>query len=268
MDEVSVSPRPEVTDRQSKSWLVRATENITVAPKCRLIVMGRLQSEEEQSLPPLVIVQPAQIPIEGILRARRLSRIEASAQEPRGATSQDGHASTRACCAHVMLANFSAETLTIPKATILGVAEVSESVINRINAGSEVDTSRPEKPRMQKRNELLYRKLNHLTQEQRQQIEPVLLRYAHVFHDEENNEFKGTDVIEYEIPISDTRPIRRPPYRTPYALREEMRTQVQKMLDQGIIRESNSPWSAPANLFPKKIQMGSRDTDFAWILEL
>jgi len=41
MDEqVPVSPRPEVNNQQSKSWLVKAAENITVAPKCRQIVMG------------------------------------------------------------------------------------------------------------------------------------------------------------------------------------------------------------------------------------
>ena len=34
----------------------------------------------------------------------------------------------------------------------------------------------------------------------------------------------------------DTKPIRKPPYRTPYALRQEMKNQVQKMLDKGVIR--------------------------------
>jgi len=83
------------------------------------------------------------------------------------------------------------------------------------------------------------------------------MKYAHVFHDEENNEFKGTSVIDDEIPINNTRPIRRQPYRTSYALREEMGKQVQKMLDQGI-RESCSPWSAPAFLVPKRSPDGKR----------
>jgi hypothetical protein len=79
-----------------------------------------------------------------------------------------------------------------------------------------------------------------------------LVKYAHVFHDEELNNFKATNVVEYEIPVGDTPPIRRPPYRTPYALRDEMKTQVKKMLQQGVIRESDSPWSAPTILVPKK----------------
>jgi hypothetical protein len=54
------------------------------------------------------------------------------------------------------------------------------------------------------------------------------MKYAHVFHDEELNDFQATNVVEYEIPVGDTPPIRRPPYRTLYALRDEIRTQVEK----------------------------------------
>jgi len=40
------------------------------------------------------------------------------------------------------------------------------------------------------------------------------------------HDFKGTNVIEHEIPIGDARPIRGPQYRSPYALRQEMQAQV------------------------------------------
>jgi len=41
-----------------KSWLVKATVNMTVAPQCRQIVLGKLESEKGQP-PPLVSVEPA-----------------------------------------------------------------------------------------------------------------------------------------------------------------------------------------------------------------
>jgi hypothetical protein len=44
---------------------------------------------------------------------------------------------------------------------------------------------------------LLQGKLDHLSKEERELIEPILLEYSHVFHDEESNNFKGTDVIEH-----------------------------------------------------------------------
>ena len=44
--------------------------------------LGRLESEKEHNIPPLVCVEPAQIPIEGILPARALSRVKSGAHEP------------------------------------------------------------------------------------------------------------------------------------------------------------------------------------------
>jgi hypothetical protein len=95
-----------------------------------------------------------------------------------------------------------------------------------------------------------------------QLIEPVLLKYAHLFH-EQINDFKGTNVIEHEIPLNDTRPIRKLHYRVPYALREEMQTHVKNMLDRGVIRESRSRWSAPEILVPKKSLDGKPKFSFA-----
>jgi hypothetical protein len=79
----------------------------------------------------------------------------------------------------------------------------------------------------------------------------VLRKYVHIFHDKQRNDFKATDVVEHQIVLEDTKPIRRPPYRTPYVLRDEIKAQVENMLSKGVIRESTSPWSAPA-IIPKK----------------
>ena len=91
--------------------------------------------------------------------------------------------------AHVMLANFSSEILTFLKATFLGTEEeMSESVIDRKISRNGSESKRPTRPSRRKENEALYckllqGKLDHLTLKDRQQIGPVLLKYAHVFHD-------------------------------------------------------------------------------------
>ena len=74
---------------------------------------------------------------------------------------------------------------------------------------------------------MLHGKLDHLPTKERQLIEPVLLKYTHLFH-EQINYFQGTSVIENEIPLNDKRPIPKLQYRVPYALREEMQTQVKE----------------------------------------
>ena len=115
-----------------------------------------------------------------------------------------------------MLANFCSEILTIPKVTVLGIAEeISELVIDRINYRNKSDSQRPNRPLRQKKNEALYRKLfqgklDQFSLEVRQQIEPVLLKYAHVFHDEDTNDIKVANVIEHQLPVGDAQPIRRP----------------------------------------------------------
>ena len=120
-----------------------------------------------------------------------------------------------------MLANFRDEELTVPKATILRVAEeISESLVDKINSRSESNLTEHSKPPLKRKNEVLYNKLlkgklDHLTPEDTQHTETVMMKHAHIFHDEERNDFKGTTVIEHEIPIGDARRIRCPPYRTP-----------------------------------------------------
>jgi hypothetical protein len=78
------------------------------------------------------------------------------------------------------------------------------------------------------------------------------MKYEHVFHDENTNDFKGTKVTEHQVLVGDASPIRKPPYRTPFALRKEMQNQVDQMLKKGIIRSSTSTWSAPSLLVPKR----------------
>jgi hypothetical protein len=74
--------------------------------------------------------------------------------------------------------------------------------------------------------------------------------------------------MEHRIDTGVAKPIRRPPYRVPYALRKEMETQAKDMLEKDIIEQSSSPWSAPAILVPKRSLDGSPNRDFASIFEL
>ena len=277
MDEqVSASPRPEITMQESKSWLVRYTDYVTVAPRFRQIILGRLESEKEQKFRTLVCVEPAQIPIDGVLSVHGLSRVGSMANEPSRVTSEHDHtvAGARNSCAYVMVANFNNEELTIPKATVLGVAEeISEALLDMINAGNRSNLGSPTNQQRKRRNKALYQKLlqgklDHLSEKERKSIEPVLLEYAHVFHDKKTNDFKGTDVVELQILVGFAQPIRRLQHRVPCPQRGGMKAQVKKMLDMGVIRESNSPWSAPAIRVPMKARKGNQNLGFVSIFQL
>lgn len=139
MDEqIPARPTRGTDEQENSSWLVRVTENKTIAPRCRQIFSGRLETGQTLKHPPLVCVDPAQVPIEGIFIARGLSRVRPRADETSRVMSKDDHSGVRArnSCALVMMVNFSEEPLTIPKATFLGVAEeISENLVDRINQG-------------------------------------------------------------------------------------------------------------------------------------
>ena len=100
----------------------------------------------------------------------------------------------------------------MPKHTVLGIAQqVSEELIDKVNAESESDSDRP---LTRKKNEVLYKKLlpgklNHLTNEDRRHIEPILEKYAHLLHDEEND-FKCTNEMENQIHVGDVKTIKKP----------------------------------------------------------
>jgi len=224
-ERVLANPQSEKPTSHSKTWLVKAHENILLAPRCKQITMARLEMED-QNLPPLVYVEPARIPIEGIFPSRTISRVNPSTRhssQPKQST--DATVTRSANTAYVMLANFSEETLTVPKHTVLAIAQqISEKTINVINRENDPEI---DKRKMGKRNEALYRKLlpgklKHLSPEDRRHIEPILEKYVQLFHDENENDFNITNVIEHHIQLNCEKPIRKTPYRVPYALRQEM----------------------------------------------
>jgi hypothetical protein len=161
-----------------------------------------------------------------------------------------------------VIANFSEEQLTLPKGTILGVAqEVVENAVFTVDDEEETNRGQDQIFYSGEQEEVpqwfrkyLNEKLAHLSSDEKEIIEPVLIQYAEIFHNEENNDFKSTKIIEHRIETEDSPPIKKAPYKVPFALRQEMNRQVQTMFDKGVIRPSHSPWSSPVVLVKKKIR--------------
>jgi hypothetical protein len=67
----------------------------------------------------------------------------------------------------------------------------------RIEAPNILSGSKKEVPKWFRK--YLDEKLAHLTPSERKIIEPVLIKYAGIFHDEEDSDFKSTNVIVHKI---------------------------------------------------------------------
>jgi hypothetical protein len=192
---------------------------VTVAPRSSHIVTAKLEASDKKNAPPLVCIEPATVPIQGIVVARALSRVGQRERGDEQLILQPDQAkpASSARSVKVMLANYSREELTLPNATVLGVAqEISEKIVDAINDEKTTDTgffTRRANSRLYYK--LLKGKLDHLDSKEKGLIEPVLKRFAHVFHDEETNDFKSTTLVEHQIIVTDPTPIRRPPVQDP-----------------------------------------------------
>lgn len=92
---------------------------------------------------------------------------------------------------------------------------------------------------------------DHLNEEERANLFTLCSRYADVFYiDGEPLTF--TNKIKHRIRTTDEVPVYTKSYRYPFVHRQEVRDQITKMLDQGIIRPSDSAWSSPIWVVPKK----------------
>lgn len=91
----------------------------------------------------------------------------------------------------------------------------------------------------------------NLTSDQRNQLQQVLLQFKDCF----SNSLKDlgfTNTTEMVIELEDAEPVVYRPYRLPHAERVLVRNMVQEMVDNGIVRESSSPYASPIVLVQKK----------------
>ena len=56
-EKFSASPHRELVTGQNETWLVKTKENVVIAPRCRQIVTGIVESGKEQKLHPLVCIE-------------------------------------------------------------------------------------------------------------------------------------------------------------------------------------------------------------------
>lgn len=92
---------------------------------------------------------------------------------------------------------------------------------------------------------------DHLNTEEEKAIKRLCGKYVDIFHNPEEP-LTFTNQIKHYIRTKDEVPVYTKSYRYPHVHKEEVKKQVSSMLDQGIIRHSQSPWSSPIWVVPKK----------------
>lgn len=92
---------------------------------------------------------------------------------------------------------------------------------------------------------------NHMNSEEQQAILKLCKEYSDIFYNE-NTKLTFTSEVKHKIRTKDEIPIYTKSYRYPFIHKPEVDKQINSMLEQNIIRPSNSPWSSPIWIVPKK----------------
>ena len=90
-----------------------------------------------------------------------------------------------------------------------------------------------------------------LTDTQRESVTKLLDRFEHVFRPTSPS-MSRTPLTKHDIDTGDHSPIKMRTRRMPQAQHDIAKKEIDKMLEKGVIQESDSPWAAPIVLVSKK----------------
>lgn len=97
-----------------------------------------------------------------------------------------------------------------------------------------------------------------LTPAQKQELWSLLREYSDIFSITPGE----TDVIEHQIVLTESNPVRAKTYPVPYSLREEVKAELSKMVKLGVVEPSNSPYCSPLLILKKKDRMNRPVVDY------
>lgn len=100
-------------------------------------------------------------------------------------------------------------------------------------------------------------RVNHLNEEERESITKLCREFSDIFY-KDGEKLSFTNETKHDIKTTDEIPVHTKSYRYPFVHKEEVRRQINKMLDDGIIRPSQSPWSSPIWIVPKKLDSSNK----------
>ncbi|KAL7286467.1 hypothetical protein TKK_0019413 [Trichogramma kaykai] len=93
--------------------------------------------------------------------------------------------------------------------------------------------------------------VDKLDETEKLHVQEIHNKYSDIFHIP-GEKLPGTDKVQHHIATIDEKPINVKQYKYPHALKDEVNKQVQEMLKNGVIKESESPYNNPLWVVEKK----------------
>jgi hypothetical protein len=161
----------------------------------------------------------------------------------------------------VNIINYGSEPITLYPNTEIGTCEsISEQndvprarcAGTTMGASQSIDSNKPASEQLPTHLQDVWDdSTEHLQPAEAEQLARLFIQYQDVFS-RSKEDLGYTDRILHRIDTGDATPIKQHARRIPFGKRDIERTEVQKMLDFGIIEQSISPWASPVVLVNKK----------------
>jgi hypothetical protein len=271
-----------------QQWQTVLPQTIQLEPRTLLVMRAKIMDARRRSSPKAITkgwiqTEPIEMPFRGIYAARTVSNVFASSElidiekrmirvrNPKLADNSITKQSAKETVyCTTQLVNTSLERITLQAGTkiadiyditqedlIDGVTEDDVSYGPRVLKADRYPKQLDPKVREQNAHvpKLLEEKLNHLTEEEKRIVRPALLDYQDLFKKTEDGIIPCTDLGYHDK--GDARPVKRNPYRIPYALRDELRGQIEEMVNKGVLTKTATEWAAPVILIRKKSTDGT-----------
>ena len=147
----------------------------------------------------------------------------------------------------VRVINHGDENVVIPAGTKLGSCDPVE-----VTAAAGAEESATPPSRTEESATPPSTRLPEVKCEDKTKMEQLLHEYADVFSQSEEDIGSYTGKHRLVISTGDAQPVRQRAYRVPLHLRDDLRGELRKMEEQGVIEPSSSPWASPVVLVRKK----------------
>lgn len=130
---------------------------------------------------------------------------------------------------------------------------------NIMNLNTNNNNSNQNDSRKSTINEIIFSNKNHknLPNEVKEKLKEVISEYSDIFH-LEGEKLTCNNFYSQEINLNDNTPVFIKNYRQPHQLKQELKKQIQKLENESIIEKSESIYSSPCLLIPKKSQDNSK----------
>ncbi|KAL7297542.1 hypothetical protein TKK_0009902 [Trichogramma kaykai] len=98
---------------------------------------------------------------------------------------------------------------------------------------------------------------SHMNEEGKSKILKLCQTYADCFY-QKDKKLTSTNATSHCIRVKSENPIYVKSFRYPYHLKEEIQNEIRKLIKDEVIRPSNSPYSSPVWIIPKKIDASGK----------